>query len=91
MTLSHGLSGLIRAAALLFLMFASLLLPVQTSFGRGGSLRWGYIPPAGGPLNTWVFASPWASLYGWGIPHHSLEGPGYGSGNFPGWLSLSIL
>ncbi len=67
-------------------LFAALFLPTHDVWARGGGhIHWGYHPPAGGPLNFWIYASPWASLNGWGVPHHSIEGARYGSRvNSPG-------
>jgi hypothetical protein len=45
------------------------------ALARGGSqgLRWGYLPPAGSPINQmWLMASPWSALNGGGIPHRNL-------------------
>lgn len=68
----------------------ALLCLTQNLFGRGGGqLRWGYHAPAGNPLNIWVFASPWAALSGWSIPHHSIEGARYGSGGYSSGGSIN--
>jgi tetratricopeptide (TPR) repeat protein len=61
------------------ILLLALLIPSHDLLGRGGGRRWGYRPPAGGPLDMmWMSANPWAALEGATIPNHSLDAPRLG-------------
>jgi tetratricopeptide (TPR) repeat protein len=74
-------AGLIATAIALVILCA---LPADV-LARGGGLRWQASHSQFGEpfFQLWTFASPWAGLSGFSIPHHNVGPPSPGAGYAP--------